>query len=60
MEERFGRGVRALCVALVIQAAVLTAAAGAVSVVRGRHYGARIFPDNAFTVRDRAQVTGRR
>ncbi|HUZ28183.1 MAG TPA: Ig-like domain-containing protein [Solirubrobacteraceae bacterium] len=60
MEARFGRGVRALCIALVIQATVLTAAAGAVSVVRGRHYGARIFPDNAFTVRDRAQVTGRR
>lgn len=36
------------------------ASASAVSVVRGDHYGARIFPDNAFTVRDRAQLTGRR
>jgi hypothetical protein len=32
----------------------------AVAVVRGNHYGARIFPSNAFTVRDPAQVTGRR
>src|SRR2546423_7720718 len=31
-----------------------------VSVRRGHHYGARIFPDNFFTVRDRSQVTGRR
>jgi hypothetical protein len=31
-----------------------------VSVVRGNHYGARIFPDNAFTVRDPRQVSGRR
>jgi len=31
-----------------------------VSVKRGRRYGQRIFPDNAFTVRDRRQVTGRR
>jgi hypothetical protein len=31
-----------------------------VSVVRGKHYGARIFPDNFFTIRDRAQLTGRR
>src|SRR5260370_26063820 len=60
MEARLGTGARALCVALVFQAAVLTGGAGAVSVVRGQHFGARIFPDNAFTVRDRAQVTGRR
>jgi hypothetical protein len=34
--------------------------ASAVSVVRGDHYGARIFPDNVFTVEDDRQVTGRR
>lgn len=31
-----------------------------VSVKRGSHYGARIFPDNRFTVRDKRQATGRR
>src|SRR5437763_1378154 len=31
-----------------------------VSVRRGPHYGGRIFPDNAFTVRDKSQLTGRR
>src|SRR3954451_9114968 len=36
------------------------AAAKPVSVKRGAHYGARIFPDDAFTVRDKAQLTGRR
>jgi hypothetical protein len=31
-----------------------------VSVRHGRHYGARIFPNNFFTVRDRAEGSGRR
>ena len=31
-----------------------------VSVRRGNHFGARIFPANFFTVRDRSQATGRR
>jgi hypothetical protein len=31
-----------------------------VSVRRGHHLGARIFPDNFFSVRDRSEVTGRR
>jgi hypothetical protein len=31
-----------------------------VAVKRGAHYGSRIFPDDAFTVRDRKQATGRR
>jgi hypothetical protein len=31
-----------------------------VSVVRGSSYGSRIFPDNAFTVADKTQATGRR
>jgi hypothetical protein len=35
-------------------------AAATVAVVRGNGYGSRIFPDNAFTVADRSQVTGRR
>ena len=30
------------------------------AVKRGPHYGSRIFPSDAFTVRDRSQVTGRR
>lgn len=39
----------------------LVPAAGArVSVRRGSHLGARIFPSNAFSVRDRSQLTGRR
>ncbi|MEA2351809.1 MAG: hypothetical protein QOJ14_223 [Thermoleophilaceae bacterium] len=49
--------------------AAILACAGAVTadakthpvrVKRGNHLGARIFPDNAFTVRDHRQVTGRR
>jgi hypothetical protein len=43
-----------------VLAALPASAASAVSVVRGAHYGSRIFPDNAFTTRDRTQVTGRR
>src|SRR2546422_674884 len=31
-----------------------------VAVMRGRSYGSRIFPDNAFTVADASQLTGRR
>ena len=31
-----------------------------VSVMRGRSYGSRIFPDDAFTVADASQLTGRR
>jgi hypothetical protein len=33
---------------------------GGVSVVQGAHYGQRIFPDDAFTVADPSQLTGRR
>jgi len=35
-------------------------AATTVSVVRGSSFGSRIFPDDAFTVADKAQLTGRR
>ena len=35
-------------------------AATTVSVVRGSSFGSRIFPDDAFTVGDKAQLTGRR
>src|SRR2546423_285035 len=49
-----------LCIALAALAAIPVSAAGAVSVKHGKRYGARIFPDNYFTVRDRNQVTGRR
>jgi len=48
------------CLMLCVPAAWPAAAAPAVSVERGTHYGARIFPDNAFTVADGSQVTGRR
>jgi hypothetical protein len=48
------------CLGLLALAAPSAPAEGAVSVVRGSHYGTRIFPDNAFTTKDRAQVTGRR
>jgi hypothetical protein len=41
-------------------AAMPASAASAVSVVRGAHYGSRIFPDDVFTTRDRTQLTGRR
>src|SRR5881398_1740425 len=35
-------------------------AGSTVAVRRGRSYGSRIFPDNAFTVADASQLTGRR
>jgi hypothetical protein len=51
----------ALTAFLAAAAAALPATtASAVSVKRGAHYGARIFPSDAFTVRDRNQATGRR
>ncbi len=50
----------AACVGLSAAVLPASAATAAVGVVRGAHYGARIFPDNAFTVRDGTQVTGRR
>jgi hypothetical protein len=52
-----GLGAAAL---LALGAPAAMAAAKPVSVKRGAHYGARIFPDNAFTVRDKRQLTGRR
>src|SRR5207302_1233030 len=48
------------CLGLSIPAASQAAAAPPVAVERGDHYGTRIFPDNAFTVADSSQVTGRR
>lgn len=50
----------ALLAPIALLLAPVPASARGVSVVRGSHFGARIFPDNAFTVRDRSQVTGRR
>jgi len=52
-----------LCVLIALSASVASAARAKprqVSVVRGHHLAARIFPDDAFTVRDRAQATRRR
>src|SRR5436853_1512904 len=48
------------CLGLSFPAASQAAAAPPVAVERGDHYGSRIFPDNAFTVADTSQVTGRR
>ena len=50
--------IAALAVALLVVSGA--SSAGAVSVKRGVSYGARIFPTNAFTVRDKAQLTGLR
>ena len=47
-------------VAATALAGAADATAKPVSVVRGNHYGARIFPTDALTVRDKNQVTGRR
>jgi hypothetical protein len=55
--------VKAILAAAIVFTAVTALPAPAdakVSVKRGARYGARIFPSNAFTVRDRRQVTGRR
>jgi len=48
------------CLAVTVPAALPVSAGPPVSVVSGAHYGSRIFPDDAFTVADPAQVTGRR
>jgi hypothetical protein len=48
------------CLLLALLAALPAAATSKVAVKRGAHFGERIFPSNAFTVRDRRQVTRRR
>jgi hypothetical protein len=48
------------CVGVSAAVALPASAASTVAVKRGAHYGSRIFPDDAFTVRDRRQATGRR
>src|SRR3954447_8164896 len=53
-------GTAALACAAMAAAALPAASSATVSVKRGAHYGQRIFPDNAFTVRDKRQLTGRR
>src|SRR2546423_591760 len=45
---------------LALGAPAALAKSATVSVKRGAHYGQRIFPDNAFSVRDTRQLTGRR
>jgi hypothetical protein len=45
---------------LSMPAALNVSAAQQVAVVQGAHYGSRIFPDNAFSIADSSQVTGRR
>jgi hypothetical protein len=49
-----------LAVAVACLALAADAQAKPVSVVRGHHYGAMVFPTDALTVRDKNQVTGRR
>jgi hypothetical protein len=51
---------RATVVVASLALLVPASAASAVSVKRGPSYGARIFPDDAFSVRDPSQATGRR
>ncbi|HEX4754543.1 MAG TPA: Ig-like domain-containing protein [Candidatus Dormibacteraeota bacterium] len=50
----------AALMALSMPAALHVSAARQVAVVRGAHYGSRIFPDNAFSIADGSQATGRR
>jgi hypothetical protein len=67
METTHGRSHRSITPALAAAAAMCAILAGfsgpadaTVSVVRGKSYGSRIFPDDAFTVADKSQLTGRR
>ena len=62
MTRRTGTALGTVCVVLATVGTLHVAAArtASVAVVRGDHYGARIFPDNAFTVADGRQLTGRR
>jgi hypothetical protein len=50
----------ATAIACLVAAVPSTASAKPVSVVRGNHLGAAIFPSDTFTVRDTRQITGRR
>ncbi len=57
------RGLRVGAVGLFIMTSLLVptrASAAGVTVLQGNHYGARIFPDNFFTVPDATEVTGLR
>ena len=58
--RRIWLGIAAALLALSVPSVALAASAPRVSVKRGKHYGARIFPDNAFTIRARSEATGRR
>ncbi|HEV7677985.1 MAG TPA: hypothetical protein VGQ42_05420 [Candidatus Dormibacteraeota bacterium] len=64
MRKRYGAAVAGIagCVLISVGGALPAAATAApvVSVVRGEHYGSRIFPDNSFTQQDSHQVTGLR
>ena len=57
---RLAAGTLIACVCLLGLVALPASAASRVAVMRGTHYGTRIFPDDAFTVADPSQVTGRR
>jgi len=58
--RRIWLGIAAALLALSVPSVALAASVPRVSVKRGKHYGARIFPDNAFTIRARSEATGRR
>jgi hypothetical protein len=55
-----GRLIGAAVLVLLLVVGADAPAVARVAVKRGKHYGTRIFPSNAFTVRDRSQLTGRR
>jgi hypothetical protein len=64
MRKRYGAAVAGIagCVLVSVGGALPAGATAApvVSVMRGEHYGTRIFPDNFFTEEDPHQVTGLR
>jgi len=60
MGKLYGAALAGCMLVWIGQAVPASATTGTVSVVQGQHYGHRIFPDDAFTVSDPSQLTGRR
>src|SRR5215510_11810377 len=58
--RRFWYNAPAVAAMFAILAGSSAPAATTVAVVRGSSYGSRIFPNDAFTVGDKSQLTGRR
>jgi Bacterial Ig-like domain len=57
---RVQRNLLTACLLFAAVPATRVSAGSTVAVMHGAHYGSRIFPDNAFTVADASQATGRR